>query len=88
MEVSFIGGLIGNSCFLQKESLDGSTSQVMESREGEKEKRFQQNLFTESKRGCVVLRPIDCECFAVHLQFCSYFIHNSKLHLYFSIALF
>lgn len=38
MEVSFIGGLIGNSCFLQKESLDGSTSQMMESREGKREK--------------------------------------------------
>lgn len=32
MKVSLIVGLIGNSCLLQKESLNGGTAQMVESR--------------------------------------------------------
>lgn len=32
MKVSFMGGLIGNSCLLQKESLNGSTTQMVKPR--------------------------------------------------------
>lgn len=39
MKVSLIGGLIGNSCLLQKESLNGGTAQMVESRGKEGEKK-------------------------------------------------
>lgn len=40
MEVSFMGGLIGNSGLLQKESLNGSTSQMVTPRMGGNSRDF------------------------------------------------
>lgn len=56
MEVPFTGGLIGNSGLLQKESLNGSTTQMVESR-GEKKKRKDFNkTSSQNLTGVVLLR--------------------------------
>lgn len=44
MEVSFTGGLIGNSGLFQKESLNGSTTQMVESREEKKSTKISTKL--------------------------------------------
>jgi len=44
MKVSFIGSLIGNSGLLQKERLNGSTTQMVESRQGGKKAQISTKL--------------------------------------------